>query len=125
MHHEPHDIEIRKLRELSKKIHDVELKTLIADLSGELADAKLELAEIKTQLAELKEENQTLKSSLSQRSSGQPVLKGSCYEFPGEDGLFCTGCFDSKGQKVRVSPSPAAFATFGRWRCPSCKTFYS
>ena len=115
---------VGKLRELSQKIHDVEFRTLVADLAGELADAKMELAEIKTQLALLKEENQKLKSSLAQRSSERPVLKESCYEFAGEEGLYCTGCFDTKGQKVRVSLGPPDFAMFGKWRCPSCKSFY-
>ena len=104
---------VGKLRELSQKIHDVEFRTLVADLAGELADAKMELAEIKTQLALLKEENQKLKSSLAQRSSERPVLKESCYEFAGEEGLYCTGCFDTKGQKVRVSLGPPDFAMFG------------
>lgn len=110
-----------RLRALSKKIEDSEFKMLLADLSDNLADAKLEVAELKTQLAKAKEEIQEQAQRLSTRSSKAPTLSEGAYKFVGEEGHFCTACYDTKQQKVRVTPLQGAFMHFGKWRCPACK----
>lgn len=110
-----------KLRALSKKIEDAEFKMLLADLSNDLADAKLEAANLKIVLAESLEENESLKKSLNQKSTQIPTLSEGAYAFEGEEGLFCTACFDTSQKKVRVSPLSGAFRHFGKWRCPACK----
>lgn len=112
---------VGKLRALSKKIEDADFKMLVADLSVELADAKLETANLKIALAEALEENESQKKIINQRSSQAPKLSDGAYAFDGEDGQFCTACFDTKSLKVRVSPLSGAFRTFGKWSCPSCK----
>src|SRR5260370_13486539 len=60
----------KKLREVSDKIKDADLKNLLADLT-------LELAEIKTHLAEVMEENTRLKAKISDLESteGEKCLK--------------------------------------------------
>jgi hypothetical protein len=44
---------VSKLRELSKKLENAEIKMLIADLSNDLADAKLHAANVKSEMAHL------------------------------------------------------------------------
>lgn len=113
-----------KLRELSKKIQDAEFSMLLADLSCNLADAKLEVAELKQQIATLKEQNLKQAEQLANRQAAKPKLSDSCYAFDEEEGLFCTNCWDTKEQKVRVTALPRDFRAFGKWRCPSCTAKY-
>lgn len=112
---------VAKLRALSKKVEDAEFKMLLADLSGDLADAKLEVANLKIGLAQAREENQKQAMLLAQRTLAAPTVSDGAYKFDGEEGLFCTACFDTKQQKVRVTPLTGSFRTFGKWTCPSCK----
>ena len=113
-----------KLRSLSKKIENAEISMLLADLSNELADAKLEAAELKTQLVKEKEEKEQLQAQLTVRSAGKPTIHEGVYKFDGEDGLFCTACFDTQEKKVRVTALTGPFTTFGKWSCLSCKATY-
>ena len=109
-----------KLRNLSKKIEDSEFKMLLAELLGELADAKVKVAQLQGDLAKLIEENQSLTSRLNAKSYLKPVLKDGAYAFEGDDGSFCTACFDTKQQRVRLSKLAPPFDDAGRWECPSC-----
>lgn len=115
---------VGKLRSLSKRIEDAEFKMLLADLSGELADTKMEVAELKTQLAKAIDENKKLADIVEKRTATKPTLSESVYRFEGEEGLFCTACFDAHEKKVRVTPLTGPFKTFGKWTCPSCKANY-
>jgi len=108
---------VSKLRDIAKKIDQAEMHNLLADLSNELADAKMAMVELKEQIVTLSEENRLLKEiRLDERE--KPIgVKWGCYRFEGEEGLFCTACYDTKGQKIRVSRIAA-----GRYRqCPVCK----
>lgn len=115
---------VSRLRALSKKIGDAEFKMLLADLSSELGDAKLEAANLKSELASLTEENRQLKQQLERRESSSPILDDSVYKFEGEEGHFCTSCFDVNQRKVRVRLLTGAFTAFGKWECPSCKATF-
>jgi hypothetical protein len=89
----------KRLREISKNIEDAEFKNLLADLSNGLADLKLEAAALKERIAALQEENELLKQT-TQPSDGKPVgRKWGCYQFEGDSGLYCPGCWDSKRKK--------------------------
>lgn len=113
-----------KLRELSKKVQDAEFSMLLADLTMQLADTKLEVANLKTELAKEREEKEELAKRLSNKEDAKPTLVDGGYKFDGDDALYCTGCFDSEQKKIRLGSAPSAFAgTFGKWRCPVCKTF--
>jgi hypothetical protein len=109
-----------KLRNLSKKVGDAEFKMLLADLSGELADAKLEVASLKMELAKAKEQLQQQAERFGQQQTEKPILCEGAYQFPDEPGFFCTACYDTKKQRVRVSALSGPFAAFGKWQCPSC-----
>ncbi len=116
---------VQKLRTVAKKIEHAELNTLLADLSNELADARMEAAELKTKLAEALSEKEELRGRLDTRSSATPVLDGKVYRFEGEEGRFCTGCFDGRQKKSRVTKLPKGFrSSIGTWECPICKATY-
>ena len=107
---------VARLREVSKNISEVEFKNLLADLSGELADAKLEIADLKEKLALQAQEIQSLRRA---DPLSRPKPSGSqwgCYKFDGDDGLYCTGCYDSKGLKSRTNRASARSRA-----CPVCR----
>lgn len=112
-----------RLRELSKKLQDAEFSILLANLTSELADAKLEAANCKFEITRLTEENQKLNDRLNNKESVKPKFVDGGYKFPDNDGLYCTGCFDSKQQKILLGEVPSHFTHFGQRRCPVCKTF--
>ena len=89
----------KRLREISKNIESAEFKNLLADLSSELADLKLEAAALKERIAALQEENTLLKKT-AQPADEKPIgRKWGCYQFEGDDGLYCPACWDSKRMK--------------------------
>lgn len=110
-----------KLRVLSKKVEDADFKMLLADLSGDLADAKLEVAQLKIEISRLTSENAELKEKLNARVTSKPDVSEGAYVFSGEEGHFCTACFDVHGRKVRLASLPDAFRDLARWQCPSCQ----
>jgi len=112
---------VGKLRALSKKVEDAEFKMLLADLSGELADAKLEVANLKMELAKAREQLQQKSELLERKVTEKPTLCEGAYQFPDDPGFFCTACYDTKKQRVRVRALSGPFTSFGKWECPSCK----
>lgn len=115
---------VGKLRELSKKVGDADFKMLLADLSSELGEAKLEAANLKSELAALREENSGLKQRLERRDNDKPIYTDAVYKFEGEEGAFCTSCFDIGQRKVRVRELTGPFQAFGKYECPSCKATF-
>ncbi|WP_326914818.1 hypothetical protein [Sphingopyxis chilensis] len=116
---------VKKLRELSKKVDNAEFKMLLADLSSELGDAKLEAASLKVDLADLRSKNLELIEKLEARQLGKPSLVEGVYAFSDDpDGRFCTNCFDTRHQRVRVAQQHPPFDVFGKWNCPSCKAHF-
>ena len=106
---------VLRLREISKNISEAEFKNLLADLSNELADAKMQLASLKEQIATLTEENLALKAARPEKRE-KPSMKWGCYQFLGDDNLYCTACYDTKGQK-----NVTTRATSQHRQCPVCK----
>lgn len=106
---------VRRLREISKNISEAEFKNLLADLSNELADAKLQIAALKEQLAAQAEEIRALRRAAPDAKL-KPSVKWGCYQFEGDDGLYCTACYDTKGVKSRTTRMNSRFRT-----CPVCK----
>lgn len=105
----------RRLREISKNIEDAEFKGLLADLSSELADLKLEAASLKEQIVTLQEENALLKKTTSTADEKPIGRKWGCYQFEGDDGLYCPGCWDSRRKKSSTTRVNTRFR-----HCPVC-----
>jgi hypothetical protein len=94
---------VHRLREISKNISEAEFKNLLADLSSELADVKLEAATLKEKVAVLQEENRLLKAVAPDKEDKPIGTKWGCYQFKNDDGLYCTGCWDSQRKKIRTN----------------------
>ena len=109
---------VQRLKEVSKKVREAEIRNLLADLSNELADVKLSAASLKNEIAELKNENQGLKDQLVAKSSSKPRTKWGCYYFEDDDEkrLYCPACYDTKGQRNLTSRVDSKFR-----RCNVCK----
>jgi hypothetical protein len=73
-----------------------------------------ELLEEISRLAE-----QAAKAAPAAEPCGKPRIKWGCYEFAGEEGLFCTACYDTKRQKVLTTRANSRFRM-----CPVCKAVF-
>lgn len=113
----------KKLNELSKSMQHVELRATIADLMNELADSDMNLSELKVEITQFKEEIAALKKENealgTAKVEAKPTVKWGCYQFEGEEGLFCTACYDTKGKKHLTT----RLCTKDR-QCPVCKSIF-
>lgn len=103
-----------------------ELMRIIGELNIELANAQIQLAELKIQnyeqtrrIEELEEEIEELKNP-----AVRIVLIDGLYYKDDNDGPFCTGCYDTKQQLVRLKQLPETYRVLGNYQCPSCETQY-
>lgn len=102
---------MKKIKEVNEKTKDAEIKMLIADLG-------IELAELKCSFADLLDENRELKDQIKELSSKKEetlIFKNGLYYREDEDGPFCTGCYDSKKEVIRLN-----LRTHDRYICPVC-----
>ena len=114
----------KKLREVSAKVSNAELKNLIGDLSLNLADLKMELADMQEENLRLKKEIEKKKSSAKDRPN--LVVRDGAYFFSeAQDGRpagpYCTRCFDVEERLVLVSELRGPFSSFGKYRCNNCQ----
>jgi hypothetical protein len=107
---------VKRLREISKNVAEAEFKNILADLSSELADVKIEAATLKEMVASLQEENRLLRATAPAKEDKPIGTKWGCYQFRNDDGLYCTGCWDSQRKKIRTSRQSTKFR-----QCPVCK----
>jgi FtsZ-binding cell division protein ZapB len=105
---------VSKLLEISKTMQNVELKSSIADLANELADVNLQMADLKNEIAALQEENRTLKKN---KEGPKPAVRWGCYQFVGDNNLYCPACYDTKGKKHLTTR-----ATSKKRICSVCQT---
>ena len=106
----------KRLREISKNIENAEFKNLLADLSNELADLKLEAAALKENIAALREENALLRQTARLADESPIGRMWGCYQFEGDDGLYCPACWDSKRKKSSTTRVNSKFR-----QCPVCQ----
>jgi hypothetical protein len=116
-----------QLREMQKRIKDVEFKGLLADL-------QLALADVKVRCAALEEENIRLKRELAETKNRKDLRKnivsrdGLYYlNTPVEgrpEGPYCPGCLDGKQQLIPLTKQSGAWKSFGEYLCPSCKEHF-
>lgn len=106
---------LSRLRDISNNIKESEIKNVIADLSNEIADVKLAAAQLKEEILKLKEENSELRHQKARDE--KPSIKWGCYYFNGDETrLYCTACYDTKGQKSLTNRVNTRFR-----HCPVCK----
>ncbi len=105
----------KKVFEASKTLANAELKLLIAELAQQLAEANLQMAELKTSMVHLQEENAALRGK---KEEGKPTMKWGCYQFEGEEGLFCPKCWETKGKKYHTNRAEHGTA----FQCTVCGT---
>jgi hypothetical protein len=105
----------QRLREIAKNVAQAEFTNLLADLAIELANAKLQVGALKEILADKEEEIRVLraKQGEGERPTG---TKWGCYQFEGDEALYCTACWDVRRTKVRAARTPG-----GLRHCPVCK----
>jgi len=113
----------KRLREISKNIEDAEFKNLLADLNLELSDVKLALANAMEENAHLKMELTRVKHSQA-NGSGELIFKEFAYYTQSDDGPFCSACYETKKQQIRLSKVSGPFTHFGHSKCPSCDEYY-
>lgn len=91
----------------------------IADLQGVVIAARQQMLTMQDKYEELLRENKQLKEQLkeSEAPREKPSMKWGCYQFEGEDGLFCTACYDTKGKKHRTTRINSNLR-----QCPVCKS---
>lgn len=106
---------VSRLREISKNLTEAEFKNILADLLNELADAKMHIAGLKDKLSEQADEIRAFKA-VSLAAKQKPTIKFGCYQFDGEEGLYCTACYDTKGQKSLTTHLGGPIRM-----CPVCK----
>ena len=108
-----------RLREISKNIEDAEFKNALADLMSQLAEAKIDAAQAKEKLATLMTENVELKATLESQDAPDPDppigKKWGLYQFEGEQGLFCTACWETEKRKSSTTRLSGGFR-----KCPVC-----
>jgi hypothetical protein len=106
-------------------LKNAELKMQIAELATALVDAR-------TAILEAQEEMHGLRAQIAELRHAEEIsealtLRENVYWQPkasGEDGPFCTRCFDSEKKLIRVHMQPPEFQDFGKRRCPECKQSY-
>jgi hypothetical protein len=110
---------IKTLAEIASTVKNAEvrqeLNTKIADLQGLLITARQAMLELQDKYEQVLRENKQLKETTAPKQ--KPLgMKWGCYEFEGEEGLFCTACYDSKGQKSQTNRINSRFRM-----CPVCR----
>jgi regulator of replication initiation timing len=124
---------VKKLADLAVKTQNIELREGILNLREQLLEAKDALLDAKEQVSSYKQENAALKAEnakLKQElEKGQEKefhlsIKNGLYYTEDDDGPFCTACYDSKKQTIRVIELPPVMQTLGKYRCPICDATY-
>ena len=104
-----------------------ELKLKLAELMEALADAKISISEFKEIVKKkddrIKELESRFESDLNKQE--EMIFKNGAYFTKNDDGPFCTGCYDTKHLKVRLTNMPRDFHNIAKYRCPNCKVTYN
>jgi hypothetical protein len=121
---------VKSLAQYADEVKDVskrgEFMRIIGELSLELAETQIRLSGHIRENDELKEQIVTLQKKveiLENPDSTLTCIDGLYYTTEG-DGPFCTGCYDSKRKKIRLSEMTRAMQALGKYECPICKSKY-
>lgn len=104
-----------------------EFMRIIGELSLELSQVQIRLAEQLRENNSLREEIETLKKEIDnlKNPASKLIVKNGLYYTEDDDGPFCTACYDSKKQSIRVTETPRAMRSLGKYKCPVCNALYS
>ncbi|MEX2119724.1 MAG: hypothetical protein WD847_09025 [Pirellulales bacterium] len=106
-------VNAKKLFEASKALSNAEMKQMIADLAMQMAEVSLEMATLKHEIVRLQVENAALKDKATNE---KPKLKWGCYQFEGDETLYCPKCWETQHRK-----HPTTRVMSGRFRkCSIC-----
>ena len=95
-----------------------ELSLSLAETQIKLSDRIREIDELKEQITNLQKENESLKDPKTKL-----IVRDGAYYGQGDDGPFCTGCYDNNGKLIRITDMTDAFMSLGKYRCPICKSY--
>jgi hypothetical protein len=121
---------VRSLHQYADEVKDVskrgEFMRIIGELSLELAETQIKLSGHIRENDELKEQIITLQKKVEILNNPDLTLtiKDGVYYSSDNDGPFCTGCYDSKKQKIRLSELPSVMRVIGKYKCPICDVKY-
>lgn len=117
---------IKKLTDLALQTKNVELQEGLIGLREQLITIKESLLEAREENLSLKEENGLLKEKIQALENGPSeklVVKNGMYYGRNDDGPFCTGCYDSKQQTIRLTDVTDTLLPLGTHKCPICKNY--
>ena len=103
---------LTRLKETSGDITGTEVKDVLEELNLELANAKVVATELQAQIDKPQEKDSDL-----EQAKDKPKIKNGCYYFNDAiSWLYCTVCYDSKGEKSQTQLGPAGYRI-----CRVCK----
>lgn len=105
---------VKDLAEFVKKFNDIELNRRILKLEEEVIDLTREKRRAEERVEELER---------SVKFKGELVVRDGLY-WAGEDGPFCTACWDAERKAIRLKRLPLP-VHHHRLQCPHCETLYS
>jgi hypothetical protein len=115
---------IQKLREVSDKIKNADMRSLLADLQMQVADIKIEAAR-------LKQENSDLQQALKQEQERKATAKKLVHREgvlwltspePGENpGPFCPNCSTPEKPIAVTDHRGTQWASMCKFRCAQCQ----
>lgn len=91
--------------------NDLQLKGVLLDIQDAVYDLQDENRELRLKIEEL-ENNQILESEIDYR--------GGAY-YRGENGPYCSRCWDAENKLVRLSVLPTNFRRMGTHKCANCE----
>ncbi len=95
---------VKKLIGLTKDIKNIEVNSLVVDLQGNLVDLKSEIVDLKEEILSLREKNVLLEQQAKQRDETELVeQEGAYWTKDMKKGPYCTACFDSNGERNRLT----------------------
>ena len=96
---------LTRLKETSGNITEAEVKDILEELDLELANAKLAATDLQAQIDKPQEKDSALEKP--EQAGEKPKIKNGCYYFNDAiSWLYCTVCYDSKGEKKPNAVGP-------------------
>jgi hypothetical protein len=112
---------IKTITEIAASISNAKLRQemngKIAELQDTLLAARQQMLEMQEKYELVLKENKQLKEAVVPKV--RPRMKWGCYQFDGDDGLFCTACYDTKGQKNQTTRLNSKYR-----QCPVCQAIF-